>query len=483
MPPSAIVQTVRAQAARHAERLAVVSSDRTLTYADLERLAATTAAHIATRTRGKVVGVLFSNTPDFVGALLGALWAGKTVAVLPSVAPAPVIKFAVAEAKLQTVLTSSELAGRLADARVTPLCVDQLPFGTAGEIPLVNREQEAAVLLYTSGTTGRPKAVALSDQNVLSNAEGCSRACDFGGDEVMLAMLPLFHAFGLTVSCVLPLIVGGQVVLIERFTPRAVLQTIERHRVTCLVAVPSQYRLIGKDSMQVDTASLRLCISGGERLADRVASDFEARFLLPLLQGYGATEAGPCISVNTPRAHRFGTVGPPLPNLRVTLRQDGREQPVGETGEIWVEGPSVMLGYYNRPEATAEKLVNCTLRTGDLGFLDADGFLHLAGRTDDLVKLAGEKIYPSEVERVLEQVEGVEEAVVVGVPDEKHGMLLRAFVQPRPGARLTEAGLQSACRERLEAMKVPRHILVIDQLPRTLTGKVDVRALAALPRP
>jgi long-chain acyl-CoA synthetase len=250
-----------------------------------------------------------------------------------------------------------------------------------------------------------------------------------------------------------------------------------------LVAVPSQYRLIVKDSMKVDTASLRLCISGGERLADTVASDFEARFCLPLLQGYGATEAGPCISVNTPRTHRFGTVGPPLPNLRVTLRQDGHEQPVGQTGEIWVEGPNVMLGYYNRPEATAEKLVSRALRTGDLGFLDADGFLHLAGRTDDLVKVAGEKIYPSEVERVLEQVEGVEEAVVVGVPDEKHGMVLRAFVQPRPGARLTEASLHVACRERLEAMKIPRHILVIDQLPRTLTGKADVRALAALPKP
>jgi acyl-CoA synthetase (AMP-forming)/AMP-acid ligase II len=128
MPPSAIVQTVRAQAARHAERVAVVSSDRTLTYADLERLAATTAANIATRARGEVVGILFSNTPDFVGALLGALWAGKTVAVLPSLAPAPVIKFAVAEAKLQTVLTSGELAGRLADAGVTPLCIDQLRF-------------------------------------------------------------------------------------------------------------------------------------------------------------------------------------------------------------------------------------------------------------------------------------------------------------------------------------------------------------------
>jgi fatty-acyl-CoA synthase len=152
-------------------------------------------------------------------------------------------------------------------------------------------------------------------------------------------------------------------------------------------------------------------------------------------------------------------------------------------GEIFVEGPSVMLGYYNHPEATAEKLVDGALRTGDLGLLDAAGFLHLAGRSDDLIKMAGEKVHPAEIERVVEELEGVEEAVVIATPEEKHGMLLRAFLQLRPGAALTESSVRAACRDRLEAFKVPREFVVVDQIPRTPTGKIDRRALAALGKP
>lgn len=483
MSESAIVAAVRAQAARTPERVAVVSGEQALTYAELELAAAAAAAHISAHSRGEVVGLLLPNTPEFLSAFLGALWAGKTVAVLPTIAPPPLVKLMAAEARLETVVTSAELASRLAEVNLSSLTIPATPAAGPTAIPLVSRAQEAAVLLYTSGTTGRPKAVALSDHNILSNAEGCREAADFGRDEVMLAILPLFHAFGLTVTCLLPLTLGACVVLLERFTPRGVLQAIEHHRATCVVAVPSQYRLILKELTPADTASLRLCIAGAERLPESVASDFQARFRLPVLQGYGATEAAPVIAMNSPRAYRAGTVGRPLPNLRVVLREDGREQPLGQPGEVTVAGPNVMLGYHNRPEATAEKLVGGELRTGDLGVFDPEGFLHLVGRADDLIKVAGEKIYPAEVERVLEQLAGIEEAVVVGVPDEKHGAVLRAYVQPKPGAALTEAGLRAACRDRLETIKIPRHFIVVEQLPRSPSGKADKRALAALAQP
>ncbi len=483
MPESAILAAVRAAAARVPERAAIVGSDRgsdqLLTYAELERRAAAAAESIVEQARGDVVGLLLPNTPAFAWSLLGALWAGKTVAVLPTLAPPPLLKLMAAEAGLETVLTSIEAAPCLTEAKVTPLVVDQIPLVPSREAPLMSRPQAPAVLLYTSGSTGRPKAVALSDQNILSNAEGSRQAARFGSDEVLLAILPLFHAYGLTITLILPLMVGATVVLQERFNPRAVLQAVERHRVTCLVAVPSQYRLLTKEPAQVDTASLWLSISGAERLPDIVAREYEARFRLPILLGYGATEAAPAISMNAPHAHRPGTVGRPLPNLCVTLRDDGREAPAGETGEIWVEGPNVMLGYYNRPEATAEKLVNGALRTGDRGFLDADGYLHLAGRADDLIKIAGEKIYPAEVERAIEQIDGVEEAAVIGVPDEKHGFVLHAFVQPRPGAALAESGLRAACRQHLEADKLPRSFVLVEQLPRTPSGKLDKRVLVA----
>jgi long-chain acyl-CoA synthetase len=477
MAESTIVAAVRAAAARVPERLALLGARQSLTYAELERSAAAVAVRVAERARGDNVGLLVGNQPAFVWSLLGALWAGKTVAVLPTLAPPPLLKLMAVQAGIETVLTSGELAPRLAEAGVGALPLDTVSATTSGERPLVSRAHPAAVLLYTSGT-GRPKAVALSDENILANAEGCRLAAGFRDDEVMLAILPLFHAYGLTVTLLLPLILGGTVLLQERFHPRAVLSAMEEHRVTALVAVPSQYRLLVKETTPIDTASLHLCIAGAERLSEQVGLDFEARFGQPILEGYGATEAAPVIALNPPAANRPGTVGQPLPNLRVTLQEEGQEVSSGEMGEIGVEGPNVMLGYYNDPQATAEKLVGGALRTGDLGFFDADGYLHLAGRADDLIKVAGEKIYPAEVERVLEEIEGVEEAAVIGVPDEIHGTVLRAHVQPKVGAALTEAGLRAASRQRLEAVKVPRSFVVVDHLPRSPSGKVDKRALA-----
>ena len=480
MAESAIVAAVRAAAARVPERAALLDPGQALTYAELETRAAAAAARIAEHVRGDTVGLLLGNQPAFVWSLLGALWAAKTVAVLPTLAPPPLLKLMAAQAGLQTVLTSAELAPRLAEAGVAALLLDTVAATGNPAFPLARRAHPAAVLLYTSGTTGRPKAVALSDENILANAEGCRVAASFRNDEVMLAILPLFHAYGLTVTLLLPLTLGGTVLLQERFHPRAVLNAIEEHRVTALVAVPSQYRLLVKETTPPRCgASLHLCIAGAERLSEQVGHDFEARFGQPILQGYGATEASPVIALNPRRANRPDTVGRPLPNLRVTLRDEGKEVHSGEMGEIWVEGPNVMLGYYNNPQATAEKLVGGALRTGDLGFFDANGYLHLAGRADDLIKVAGEKIYPAEVERVLEEIEGVEEAAIIGVPDEKHGTVLRAFVQPKANVALSEAGLRVASRERLEAAKVPRSFVVVDQLPRSTSGKVDKRALAS----
>lgn len=474
-----IVQAVRAVASRVPRRTALAAGTQTLTYAELERQAAAAATHIAARVPEPVVGLLLPTTPSFVLAFLGALWAGKSVAVLPTLAPAPLLKLMTAEAGVRTVVTSAAFSSRAADAGARALPVEEFPVQPGRQPAMVAHEDPAAVLLYTSGTTGRPKVVALSDRNILANAEGCRDAAGFGADEVMLAVLPLFHATGLTVTLVLPLIMGGTIVLQDRFVPRTVLQTIERHRVTCLVAIPSQYRLLAKERAQADVASLWLCISGAERLPEQVAQGYAERFGRTILQGYGATEAAPVIAMNPPGANRDHTVGRPLPNLRVTLREGDRLLEEGKVGEICVEGPNVMLGYYRRPDATAQKLVNGVLRTGDRGFLDADGYLHLVGRADDLIKVAGEKIYPAEVERALEQIAGVEEAVVVGVADEKHGAVLRAFVQPKSSACLTEADLRTACRERVEAVKVPRSFVIVEQLPRAITGKLDKRALMA----
>jgi long-chain acyl-CoA synthetase len=475
MPESAILSAVLETATRFPKRTAVVAGEQRIPYAELERHVAATAAEVGAKARGDIVGLFFTNTPEFATAFLGAQWMGKAVAVLPTLAPPPLLQMMAEEAGLETVFTSAELAPRLAGCNFAVHALEAEP--AAGGPPIEPLHQEAAVLLYTSGTTGRPKAVTLSDHNILANIEGARQAVHFSDSEVMLAILPLFHAYGLTVTLLLPLVLGGTVVLQERFAPRAALAAIEQYRVTALIAVPSQYRLLAKEQAQADTSSLRFCIAGAERLSEHVARAFQERFGTPLLQGYGATEASPVIAINPPEDNRFGSVGPALPNLKITLREDG--QISSDSGEVWVEGPSVMLGYHNRPQETAEKVVDGVLRTGDRGFLDKDGYLFLAGRADDLVKVAGEKVYPAEVEAAIETIPGVEEAAVVATPDEARGCCLTAFVQPKPGAALDEATLRSRCRERLESIKAPRAFVLLEQLPRTVTGKVDRKALAA----
>jgi len=475
---SAILAAVRAAVSRRPGAPALVSPRETVSYAALERRAAFVAAQLA-GVNGDVVGLLHPNSPSFAAGLLGALWAGKTVAVLPWVAPAPLLKLMAAEAGFRAVLAAEELAPRAAEAGLEPIVAPQPNDAgpAAQEPPPKARALETAVLLYTSGTTGRPKAVALSESNLLANAEGCRVAGEFTGDDVMLAILPLFHAFGLTVTLLLPLTLGGKVVLEDRFVPRTSLQSVAAHRVTTMIGVPSQFRLLAREKVDVDAASLRLCIAGAERLGDQTGRAFEQRFSRLLLQGYGATEASPVVSVNWPLQNRPGSVGRPLPNVRVSIREEMQELARGEHGEVCVEGPSVMLGYHGQPEATARKIPGGVLRTGDRGWLDSEGYLHLAGRADDLLKVAGEKVYPVEIEQVLEQIEGVEEAAVIGVDDPTRGITLAAFVAARPGTTLDAAAVRAACRERLEAAKSPRSLTVVEQLPRGASGKVDKKAL------
>jgi long-chain acyl-CoA synthetase len=245
--------------------------------------------------------------------------------------------------------------------------------------------------------------------------------------------------------------------------------------------VPGQYRVLIKDPTAIDASSFWLCIAGAERLPEHVAEAFRQRFAYPLVQGYGTTELSPVVAFSPPDDNAPGSVGRPLPNIQVTIRGDGDEiLATGEIGEVCVSGPSVMLGYLNDPQATAQKIRNGVLHTSDKGYIDAAGFLFLVGRADDLVKVSGEKVYPSEVENALETIDGVEESAVIALPDEKHGARLLAFVQLRPGAELTDTALRASCREILEPYKVPRSFTFVEQIPRTLSGKTDKRALATM---
>jgi long-chain acyl-CoA synthetase len=478
MSASAIVSNFRQTASRFPDKAAIICGDLVISYSQLESQAAAAAASIAERVKGDMVAILIPNSPVFAPVLLGALWAGKTIAVLPTLAPPQILKLMVGSVRAETVITTEEFVPRLMEAGLPCWLYEDLPVRDAASVPVTDRLRQAAVLLFTSGTTGMPKTVELSERNILDNAEGCRLATGFDSNQKMLAILPLFHAYGLTVTLVLPLVTGSTVV-VERFIPRQILQLIEKLRITCLVAVPSQYRLLAKDPTPADLSSLWLCIAGAERLPEQVAVEFNNRFRKTIVQGYGATEISPVVSLNMPETNRFGSVGKPLPNLEVSIRND--QDTVlgpGEIGDVCVQGSSVMLGYYNDSQATRRKIRNEILHTGDKGFLDADGYLHLVGREDDLVKVSGEKVYPAEVETIIETIEGVDETAVLAFPDEKRGSRLHAFVQLKPDSAMNDASLRAACREILEPYKVPRSFTIIKSLPRTVTGKTDKRALA-----
>jgi long-chain acyl-CoA synthetase len=480
MQTSAILQRFRAAVSRYPDRPAIIGTGYSISYSELERRAASVAHRIAGRVVGPTVALLYSNKPEFAPLFLGAMWAGKTVAVLPTLAPPPLLKLMAMETGVDLVVTGEEFVPHLLTVGMQCWIGDASAEFEPSQVPQQPVPSGPAVLLYTSGTTGRPKAVALSEANILANIEGLKQATGFDHRQVMLAALPLFHAYGLTVTTLLPLTEGASVVVPERFVPRQILQLIERHRVSCLIAVPSQYRVLTKDPTAIDATSLWLCIAGAERLPERVAQEFQERFGHRLVQGYGTTELSPVVAFSPPEDNCPGSAGRPLPNIQLTIRGENDELlPAGETGEVCVAGPSVMLGYLGDPQATAQKIRNGVLHTADKGYLDADGFLFLVGRADDLVKVSGEKVYPSEVENALETIDGVEESAVIAFPDEKHGARLHAFVQLRPGAVLTDAALRASCRELLEHHKIPRSFSFIAQMPRTLGGKTDKRALAA----
>jgi long-chain acyl-CoA synthetase len=479
MQTSSILERFRAAARKYADRPAIIGTDSTITYSELERRAASVARRIAERVPGPTVALLYSNRPEFAPLLLGAMWAGKTVAVLPTMAPPPLLKLMCMETAVDLVITREEFVPQMVAVGLQCWIGDASAEIGPDEFPPAPKGSDAAVLLYTSGTTGRPRAVALSEENIIANMDGLVQATGYDDTEVMLAVLPLFHAYGLTVSTLLPLTMGAKVVVPERFNPRQVLQLIEKHRVTCLIAVPAQYRVLVKEPTEIDASSLWLCIAGAERLPEHVAQDFEAKFKYPLVQGYGTTELSPVVSFSPCEDNAPGSVGRPLPNITVTIRNENDEVlPAGEIGEVCVAGPTVMLGYVGDPDSTARKIRNGVLRTSDKGYLDKDGYLFLVGRADDLVKVSGEKVYPSEVENALETIDGVEEAAVIAVPDEKHGSRLHAFVQLRPDVTLTDAALRASCRELLEHYKIPRVFSFVSQMPRTITGKTDKLSLA-----
>ncbi len=356
------------------------------------------------------------------------------------------------------------------------------------------RPDDTAVMLYTSGTTGQPKGAELSHFNMTVNATTSRDIMQpllqhgLEHQNVSLITLPLFHSTGQTAQMNAGVAGGYRMVLLPRFDAAAVLQMFEHEQINCWVGVPTMYWALLQHvrQHQMDpariAASLRLCVSGGAPMPVQLMRDFESAFGVRILEGYGLSETSPVACFNQVyRPSKPGTVGPPIFSCEVRVVNDADEPlPSGESGEIVIRGHNIMKGYYKRPLETAEALRGGWFHTGDIGVIDADGYVSIVDRKKDMVLRGGMNVYPREIEEVLMTHPAVSLAAVIGVPDERLGEEVKAFIVLRQGATISEADLLAWCKEQLAAYKYPRTIEFRDALPMSATGKVLKRELREL---
>ena len=343
--------------------------------------------------------------------------------------------------------------------------------------------EDLAVMLYTSGTTGKPKGVMLTYRNILSNIENIVRVFDIKPKDRFIVYLPMFHAFTLTATVLLPLYTASPIVIVKSIMPfsNVIKQTLLK-RVTVFMGVPEVFNALSKAKLPwyfMWFNRIRYFVSGGAPLPLDTLERMKRKFRRAvLLEGYGLSECSPVVSVNLPHRQKPLSVGPPLPDYEVKIvDEELMELPPGEVGEIIVKGDCVMKGYYNNPYETENTIINGWLRTGDLGYVDEEGFLYIVDRKKDLIICKGMNIYPREVEEVLMSYPRVELCAVVGKKDAHHGEIPIAFVKPVEGESPSEAELRDFLKERLANYKIPRQFIFVDDLPKNATGKVLKRVL------
>jgi long-chain acyl-CoA synthetase len=418
-----------------------------------------------------------------------AIWSlGKTVVPLNYLLTKDEIDFIIADSGVDTVITVGamvDMIGGLPDG-IQTIRLDEMSF--KGFPPIRNSvtsdDQMLAALLYTSGTSGKPKGVMLTAGNLHANVEQCKQWVNFTKNDVFLGLLPQFHSFGFTATTLIPSAIGAKAVYTARFNPRKVLDLLREENPTVLLAIPSMFNAIlnTKSASAEDFASIRIALSGGEALPDAVYEGFKDKLGLTILEGYGLTETSPVTNLCRPEEQRRGSVGMPIIDVHERIVDENENDlPSGEDGEIRISGPNIMKGYYNLEEETALAFDSKGyFKTGDMGQLDEDGFLYITGRIKEMLIIGGENVFPREIEEVLTNHRDVIAAGVVGRSDASRGEVAVAFVELVEGATFDEQALRSWCRESIAPFKVPKSITALDELPRNPTGKIMRRELVGM---
>ena len=477
------------------DKIALYWGESEFTYAMLSAQSGAVAAELTGKfgvKPGDRVALWLKNRLEFFPAVFGILGAGAVLVPINNFLKPDEVNYILKDGGIDVLITDDELAIHApallaARLQLRIFKVENFPASPSPISPLpsppTRNESDLAVIIYTSGTTGQPKGAMLSHGNLLHNVESCRLVLETVDQDRMGVLLPLFHSYMLTVGIFLPLIVGGSLVLVKSLNhPRQILQELCARQATILPAIPPFYRVLAGSPVPLKLP-FRLCISGSAPLPVQVLKDFEAKYGIPLIEGYGLSEASPVVSKNPIHGVRKpGSIGLPVPNVEVSAQDDsGKILGVGEAGEICVRGGNVMLGYWNQPEETARAFRNGWLLTGDIGYRDADGYFYITDRKKDMLLVNGINVYPREIEEVIYQFPGIKEVAVIGVPDVRKGEQPVAFVAAAEGQTVDEKALFQFVRGKLADYKVPKRIVFMPALPRNATGKILKTALRQQP--
>lgn len=501
MGSQSLISALNLAEQKNSSNIAIVDSARSWTFTELKDASDSLATSLVEKgiEKGDRVALYCINCAEFAISYMGILKAGAVIVPVNLLQKPAEIEFVLNDAGVSgliyhqlfetnveqfiSAISSLEFDICIANNVATEQSFDSLinKASTALDVD-IDPGEDLAAILYTSGTTGRPKGAMLTHTNLLANTVSVFQAMQWqpGKDRIVL-VLPMFHAFAATVGMLTPLIHGCSFVPLAKFEPEALLKTIDETEATIFLGVPSMYNvLLNTKSENVERfKSITSCISGGASMPIDVLSRFENKFKTRIYEGDGPTECSPVTCVNPIGGlQKIGTVGLPVPKVEMCIfDEQGQELPNGEIGEIAVRGPSVMKGYWHLPDATKESFIGEWFLTGDLGTRDNDGYFSILDRKKDMVIVNGMNVYPRIIEEILYQHDAVLEAAVIGEQNDVHGEIPVAYIVIKKGKEADQADIRGWCRRHLGSYEVPRKVVFLDGLPKNAAGKIVKRTL------
>ncbi len=475
------------------------------TYKEMDEIASRVANELLNLglNKGDNVCLLMTNIPEFIYVFFGNSRAGIVTCPINPALRSDELEYIINNSEAKIIVVESRLVPNVRKIRdrlgkLEQIIVvggeeegnehsfDKLIAYSQMEKPDVDvSEDDTAAIIYTSGTTGKPKGAVLTHKNYIWDATMMGRQTKMTEDDRFMCILPLFHVNGQVVTVLGPLVVGAAMVLVNRFSASRFFETVDKYKPTAFSAVPTIYAMLlnTPGTEGYDLSSLRFCVCGAAPMPVEVFNNFEKAFNASILEGYGLSE-GTCASSVNPLdgTRKVGSIGLPFPGQQMKIvDHDGNELPNGERGEIVIKGPNVMKGYYNNPEATEAAIRDGWLHTGDMGYVDDDGYFFISGRIKEMIIRGGENIYPKEIEEFIYQIDAVAEAAVVGVPDDFYGEEVKAYIVLKEGKSATEEEILNFCLEKMAKYKCPKSVAFIKEMPKTPTGKIQKKKLVEEP--